>query len=199
MGTHMDPVDDALQSLVGRQWPGANHNPELEQRLMQNFENPPPVSLLARHKILVSVLAVLLLAGVSFAAAGGVELIRSWFLTIQVNGTVVHSGEIQVDEHGQDTLTLPKGSLQADQNGQVTVGLEMHGDASDGPQANTISITDGEKEVIVRVGSQPPPPENAERDVAIEARVRVGSESGSAEDEQAEQPQTEETPAHNAE
>jgi hypothetical protein len=195
MGNHMDPVDGALQSLGGRQWPGVNHNPELEQRLMHNFGNSPPASFLARHRILISALAVMLLAGVSFAAAGGVDLIRSWFLTIQVNGAVVHSGEIQVDEQGQATLTLPKGSLQADQDGHVTVGLEMHREAGDGPQANTISITDGEKEVIVRVGSQPPPPENAERDVAIEARVRVGSESGPAEDEQAEQPQTDETPA----
>jgi hypothetical protein len=122
---------------------------------MQNFENPPPASLLARHKILVSALAVLLLAGASFAAAGGVGLIRSWFLTVQVNGNVVHSGEIQLDGQGQATLTLPKGSLQADQDGQVTVGLEMSGDASDGPEAKTISITDGEQEVTVRVGSQP--------------------------------------------
>jgi hypothetical protein len=160
MKTHIDPVERALQSLGGRQWPGANHNPELEQRLMQSFENHPPASLFARHKILVPALIVLFLAGASFAAAGGIDLIRSWFLTIEVNGTVVHSGEIQLDENGEATLTLPQGSLQADGNGEVTVGLEVQGDASDGAAMKTISITDGEKEVIVRVGSQPGPAED---------------------------------------
>ena len=94
MGDRIDPVDRALQSLGGRDWPGTNHNHELELKLMETFDKRPRTSLLARHRVLVSVLAVLAVAG---AAAGAVGLAKGWFVTVAVNGNVIHSGEIVPD------------------------------------------------------------------------------------------------------
>ena len=76
MGERIDPVDRALSSLGGREWPGTNLNPELEYRLMESFENHPRASLLARHRVLTALLAVLILGSAGLAAAGGVELTK---------------------------------------------------------------------------------------------------------------------------
>lgn len=158
MSDHSDPVDRALQSLGGRQWTGNAVNPELEQRLMQSFGTRPATSLLARHRVLIPVVAILAVATAGFAAVGGMELIKSWFMTVAVNGNVVHTGEIVTDENGQATITLPDGALRKDGENQVSVTLE--GNADDEPGLKTITMTSEGSELIVQVGSQPDP--NAE-------------------------------------
>ena len=100
-----DPVDRALQSLGGRHWPGETHNPQLENQLMRAFETHKPASLISRHRVLIPVLAVLVFGSVAFAAAGGIEYVRSLFITVSVNGEVVDTSEVVLDENGRGTFT----------------------------------------------------------------------------------------------
>ncbi|MHC4609068.1 MAG: hypothetical protein ACYS7M_01820, partial [Planctomycetota bacterium] len=73
MQNQMDPLDSALESLRGRRWPGDQHNSQLKDKLMQQFHTRQSSSRLGRHGALLTALALVVLAGVGFAAAGGVE------------------------------------------------------------------------------------------------------------------------------
>lgn len=171
MDNDIDSVDRALASLGGRNWPVNNRNAQLENTLMKEFDANRPATFLARHRILIPVVAVLALASAGFAAAGGIEYVRSLFLTVEINGNVVHSGEVVLDENGEGKITLPEGSLPTDGDGQMTVtviGQQAQEVPAEGAEmVKTISITGGEgREMTVRMGSQPAEPSNEDADQA---------------------------------
>jgi hypothetical protein len=155
MSDHIDPVDRALQSLGGRQWPNAAGNSELEQRLMQSYGTQSTTSFFARHRVLIPTVAILAMAVAGFAAVGGVGMIKSWFATVTVNGKVVHTGEIVPDENGQATITLPESSLPPGEQKQVSVTLD--GNATEGSGTTTVTVTGSESGVVVQTQSQPDP------------------------------------------
>lgn len=155
MSDRIDPVDRALQSLGGRHWPNAAGNSGLEQRLMQSYGTQSKASFFARHRVLIPTVAILAMAVAGFAAVGGVSLVRSWFVTVSVNGQVVHTGEIVPDENGQATITLPPGSLPEDMTKEVNVSLE--GVATGGSGTATITVIGGGDGLIMQTESQPDP------------------------------------------
>ncbi len=101
-------VDDALDSLGDRRWPGDYNNPELKENLMQKFDTNRASRGLGRRGTLLAALAILTVSSVGFAAAGGVQMIQGWFITVEVNGEPVDFDEdaIQVESHGDGTVTL---------------------------------------------------------------------------------------------
>lgn len=106
MRKNMDPVDRALESLRGREWPVNQLDPQLENKLMRSFESHKTVPLFRGHRVLFPVLGLLLVAGVSFAATGGIALIQSWFVTVTVDGqTETH--EVAANEDGGATFSVP--------------------------------------------------------------------------------------------
>ncbi len=150
MSDHMDPVDRVLQSLGGRHWPRATGHAELEKRLMKTFAARSTASFYARHRILISAAGIVALATAGFAAAGGVGLIKSWFMTVTVNGKVVQAGEVVPGEDGQTVIRLPDGALPEGEN-RVTVTLEGNADEGSGPV--TVTVTGGDS-------GEPSPPES---------------------------------------
>lgn len=123
MPKELDPVDGALRSLGGRQWPGDHHNIELERKLMREFESKRLVSPMARHRFLVASLAILVLGSVGFAAAGGMELVRGWFtVTVEVDGNVVAVEEVALDEQGQATIAFPAEALDGGRELSLSMG-----------------------------------------------------------------------------
>ena len=139
MPNKLDPVDCALQSLAGQQWPGGNHNHELENKLMRAFEANKSVSRIGQHRVLIPVLVVLVLGSVAFAAAGGVGLIKSWFVTTEINGEVVDVREIVPNEDGSASFTIPVTAAE----GENTISLSLEGEANPGEgdqQIATITI-----------------------------------------------------------
>ncbi len=150
MSDRPDPVERALQSLGGRQWPHDAGHAELEQNLMQSFETQTHRSFFARHRVVIPIVAILVMAIGGFAMAGGVRLIQSWLATVAVNGQVVHTGEVVPDENGQATITLPEGSLRDGEN-QVSVTLD--GQTPAGSETVTVTVT-GEKNGVV-ISTQP--------------------------------------------
>ena len=148
MADQSDPVERALQSLGGRSWPQAAHDPELERKLMESFVARNSTTFLARHRVLMSVAAVLVLATAAFAATGGVRMVMSWFATVSVDGQVVHTAEIVPNENGQATITLPAGSLP--KNGEHEVSVTLEGNAPEGGGTTTVTVTGGSDEVTVQ-------------------------------------------------
>lgn len=152
MQDQLDPVDGALESLRGRQWPGDYNNHELKDKLMQEFQTKRSSSPLGRHRMLAATLAVLLLGTAGFAAAGGVEAVRSWFITVELNGEQidVELAEIVIDTEGDTTtMTVDLGELDVDVDGEATVTVtaiaqDLQGDiqpsASDAAGEETITI-----------------------------------------------------------
>jgi hypothetical protein len=124
---------------------------------MQALETSKRVTHGTSRRLLLPAAAVLLLGGTVFVAAGGLTLLRSWFLTVAVNGNVVHTGEVVLDENGEATIALPEGALKPGVENEIAVSLE--GQPGDTPREQTITITaeGSEQEMIVRVGSQPDP------------------------------------------
>ncbi len=159
MSGDMDPVDGALQSLAGQQWPGNPENPELERRIMQALDTQKHVSR-SRVRRLVLPAAIVLLGSTVLVAAGGWSLIRSWFITVEVNGNVVHSGEMVLDPNGQAVIAVPAGALQPGSENEIAIQLQG---AGGGPEEQTIVITtdDGEHELKVHVNAAPDPNEGS--------------------------------------
>ena len=138
MESPIDPVERVLESLGGRQWPGNHHNPQLESMLMQSFNENRSRSFVARHRVLVPMLAVLLVAGVAFAAAGGIGLVKSWFVTVTVNGQVVGRQTVVVNEDGTATFTSV---VPAFEGGEAAVSATLTGDGTEsGETVNVMTL-----------------------------------------------------------
>jgi len=106
MKDQLDPVESALESLKSRHWPGG-HNSQLKDKLMREYQMKRSFSGPGRRGALIATLAILVLATAGFAAAGGVELIRGWFITVEIDGQIVDidDADITVETEG-DTVTL---------------------------------------------------------------------------------------------
>jgi len=159
MSGDMDPVDGALQSLAGQSWPGNPNDLELERKIMQALETSPRVTR-SRARRLVLPAAIVLLGSTVLVAAGGWSLIRSWFVTVAVNGNVVHSGEIVLDPNGHATIAVPAAALKPGSENEIAIQLQ--GEAG-GPDEQTIVVTtdDGEHELNVHVSAAPDPNEGS--------------------------------------
>lgn len=100
MSTDHDPVDRALESLRHSSWTPSNPNPLLEEKLMQEFSKNRTSRFVARRPALVAACAVLLVGGGTFAAAGGIDLIKSLFVTVDINGEPV---QLELQPVGDNT------------------------------------------------------------------------------------------------
>ncbi len=108
MRNQPNELDNALDSLGKRRWPGDYNNQELKENLMQKFDTNPPSRSFGRRGPLLAALAIMTVGSVGFAAVGGVQVVRGWFVTIEVNGERVDFVEaaIQIEENDDGTVTL---------------------------------------------------------------------------------------------
>lgn len=169
---NIDPVDRVLQSLGERAWPMNNRNPQLENMLMREFDSNTPVSFVARHRVLIPVVAVLILATAAFAAAGGVEMIKSLFITTSINGQVVDQRAVTLDENGSATFTVPLPTPSNGETAEVSMQFAGDGDVPDGTKALTVvSIEAGEgadgAQVTIQTEPQAKPADAGEATVTV--------------------------------
>lgn len=159
MNIRIDPVDGAMKSLKSRQWPGRHHNAQLENALMCQFDTERRLTFVHKHRFTVSAIAVLLLASAGFAAAGGVEWVRSWFVTVSINGEVVSQQAVVANEDGSATFTVPLPHPEGDSTEYniCEIQLEGSGAAPDGTKTVNVSVSaEGEKaEVTITPEEQP--------------------------------------------
>ena len=156
MRRELDPADRALQSLRGQQWSGDPFNIELEKRLMQAYEAHRPAARMGRYRVVVPVLAILVIAGVAFAAAGGVALVKSWFVTTKINGEVVDTRQVVPNEDGSATFSVPVGPAQ---EGTQVVEMSIEGDGSDAGGMKTVTITSDGDSAKVEIKPEQAKPE----------------------------------------
>jgi len=106
---------------------------------MQAWSTNRSDSYIGRHRALVSALAIAILASLGFAAAGGIHIVKSWFVTTEVNGQVVDTREVVPDPNGETTFTVPAGdardatvTVQSDgtEGGQKRVEVNVQGGAA---------------------------------------------------------------------
>lgn len=100
-----DIVDSALNTLRSGSWTGS-FNPQLEEKLMQEFDRNRSSSRVARHPVWAAAIAILVLGGGAFAAGGGIDMIKSLFVTVEVAGEQLH---VELQPVGDNTY---EGSLE---------------------------------------------------------------------------------------
>ena len=133
MQDQLDPVESALESLRGRHWPGDHTNHQLKDKLMREFQTKRAASCLSRRGVLIATLAALVLGSAGFAAGGGIEMIKGWFLTVEVkvNGEVVDTidideADIIVETDGDAvTLTIEDLEIDTDVEGPATAEITV--------------------------------------------------------------------------
>jgi len=139
MSSPVDPVEDALRSIGGRNWPGDDYNHNLENRLMREFNTrSTTTSFLARHRVLLPALAVLIVAGVGFAATGGIAMIQSWFVTVSVDGEELGTQEVTLNPDGSAVFEVPFDHVG---EGPHTIELAVEGEGYDGDGQKTVNVT----------------------------------------------------------
>ncbi len=151
MNDHHDPVDGALESLGGRQWPGQYDNHKLKDRIVTDLKSKRTPSKFGSRGAIVASLAILILGTAGFAAAGGIGMVRGWFITVEVNGVPidVDDADIHIEEDGDTvSITLDSANLPVDVEGGeavITVVASPESDAQviigDDQEATTIDIS----------------------------------------------------------
>lgn len=123
-----DPVDSALEMLRADDWSAETLSPDLENRVMQQFNNRPPASRFGHSRSLLLALAFVAIGGVTFAAAGGVAAVQKWLVRVEINGEVT---EVALDENGEQTFTI-----DTEDGGTATVHVQQ----STSPDGETTRI-----------------------------------------------------------
>ena len=100
---------------------------------MREFQTKREASRLSRRGALIAALAALALGSAGFAAAGGIEMIKGWFLTVEVkvNGEVVDTIDIDeadviIETDGDAvTLTIEELEIDTDVEGPATAEITV--------------------------------------------------------------------------
>ena len=160
MNDKHDPVDRALRSLRSAQWTGESHNAKLEEKLMQEFHTNHTSSFVSRHRTLAAALAIVLVGGAGFAAAGGTEAVKQLFVTLQIIGpngeTQVVDAILEPTDDGGGSATM---NLNAGDGKEATILLEKvpDEDAETETTAITVQLDGGAKvgcnELSITTGS----------------------------------------------
>ena len=166
-----DPVDSALDRLRSDSWTGRAYDPELENKLMQDFNHRSGATRSARPRILAIALALLLVSGASFAATGGIDTVKGWFVTIEMGDEII---DLTLDENGEATIRR-----ETDDGGLTTVSVKK-GTTPDGGETTRVSVkrTDGDGNheeccEVVRNGSHTAP-------AAVDAAILADAEPAKA-------------------
>lgn len=96
---------------------------------MQQFDNKP--SARSSRRPLVAAAAVVLIAGASFAAVGGVQTIRNWLVRVQVNG---HDARILVPDGGSGSMVI-----EEDNGDRTTIEVSQQS-AADGGETTRVKV-----------------------------------------------------------
>lgn len=112
-GKH-DPVDSAMDILRSEPWTASEFKPELENSLMQKFEQQQKTRRFIRGPVAIAAVGVLAVGSVAFAASGAAQKLRQWFLNIDLgNGETAkiivqdgQPGEVRIENEDGSTTTV---------------------------------------------------------------------------------------------
>jgi hypothetical protein len=86
MKHEIDPIQSALESLKSRTWTGEPFNPQLEEKLMQEFNRINSPGRTPLRVAAIVALSIVLIGGGAFAATGGIAKLKSWVFRVSING-----------------------------------------------------------------------------------------------------------------
>lgn len=86
MNRDRDMVDSALSSLRSVRYDGPSFDLQLEERLMKEFDKASVSRRFIHRPAVAAALGILVLGGGAFAAGGGIDYIKSLFVTVEVDG-----------------------------------------------------------------------------------------------------------------
>lgn len=118
-----DPVDNVMESLGSRPWPGDYDNQQLKEKIMQKCHRQSSGSGFRSRGALIATLAFVVLGSVGFTAAGGIEMLKGWIITVEVeggDGTVTIDEDdihIETDDAGVTTLTIDGAEVEGVEEG----------------------------------------------------------------------------------
>jgi len=118
-----------LDTLRSEDWTAQSYNPDLENRLMQHFGTNDQRSRFRHPRTVAIGLALLAVSGVTFAATGGVETIKSWFVTVDING---QQTDVILDANGEASL-----EVQTDDGDTAAIHIQR---TESGDQGHTMQI-----------------------------------------------------------
>ena len=150
MTNRHDPVDNALEALGGRSWPGDFDNNKLKDRIMQDFQTKRTNSRFAGRGALVAMLAIGLLGATGFAAAGGLTMVQTWFISAEVNGEAVEIDDADVTvvtDGNSATITVDglEGDFEEGDEITITATSDVDGSVTQGGMVRTIEISPAEQ------------------------------------------------------
>ena len=136
MNKQSDPVDSALNMLRSEQWAAEQpFDPDLENRLMQDFNTHQSPRRFASPKAMLLALAFLTVGGVTLAATDGVAKLKQWFVTLEINGERL---DVELDENGESTF-----DYEMADGTTATVNIQKTDTPEDG-QMTQIRVTAGD-------------------------------------------------------
>jgi len=153
-----DLVDHALDLLrADAPGGGPSLNPQLENRLMQRYDarSTTPRPMFARPAVIAA--ALLAVTGVTFATAGGIQRIKSWFVTVEVGDQTVH---LRVGDNEEASM-ISESDDGVRTHVTVNKGATEHGD--DMTKVRVVQDRDGGKNITESVmvrGHGPAGPES---------------------------------------
>ena len=110
---------------------------------MREFHTKRSHSLLGRRGALALALACVVLGTTGFAAAGGIEIVKGWFITIEVNGEPVDIGDADIDVRTDgDAVTITVDGLDVDVEDGAVITITA-GTCEDG---NTVKVSGSDRE-----------------------------------------------------
>ncbi len=112
---------------------------------MREFSTNRSAPYLARHRVLAATLAIAVLASLGFVAAGGIKMVKSWFVTTTVNDQVIDTREVVPDGKGEATFTLPVGNAA-----KTEVTVQSDGAAGGGQKRVEVNVQGGEATVQIK-------------------------------------------------
>ena len=139
MSNELDPLKKALHTLRSRQWAEGQFENELEEKLMEQFQSHNAGSRRGRYKTVAVALGAVLICSVGFAAVK-FDTIKSWLVTVEINGEVTQIELTQVapGEPAEANFTVDTDS------GQAQVAIQRWDDPSGEQGLQVHVVTDGE-------------------------------------------------------
>lgn len=152
MTNRQDPVDRALSALQRIECPIDQQEHQLEMQIMNQLHEQSRLGRFTRRQAMVASVAALAL--VSAGVAAGIAINRSLNVTTEINGEVVDSRTVVLDENGDASFTVPMPEITDD---TATMSFTVESDevpAGEGDGTVVLSMTaedvgDGEATVNI--------------------------------------------------
>jgi hypothetical protein len=136
-----DPVDSAFEALRTETWSAKSFDPDLESKLMQQFNRNSQPARLTHPKNLIVAVAILFVGGGTFAATGGITAIKNLLrVTVEIDGETT---DLTIPENGETTF-----EVETADGGTAQVNIQT--DTSDDGMMRRVEVrrADGDTEDV---------------------------------------------------